>query len=115
MCDAERQVAELIERWLCWLRAMSVEPTPAIRMDFLVRHSATGLAEVHSLELTELGFSLLGWENGPPLVVGALVESCFEDTGPQEEEKPLLRAFRDRARLPAGVDASAKHSGSRHD
>mmetsp|Transcript_22520 Transcript_22520/g.50905 ORF Transcript_22520/g.50905 Transcript_22520/m.50905 type:complete len:108 (-) Transcript_22520:543-866(-) len=96
MQDAERQVAELVARWLRWLTAMSSDSVPAIRMDFLVRRSGAGRAEVHSLELTELGFSLLGWHGGPHIILDALLESCFDDTGPTDEEASALRAFRAR-------------------
>ena len=129
-------------RWLRWLTAMSSDSVPAIRMDFLVRRSGAGRAEVHSLELTELGFSLLGstalshhssftpqlfhppdsihwtasigqhpldsippdpaahfilrWHAGPHIILDALLESCFDDTGPTDEEASALSAFRAR-------------------
>ena len=52
---------------------------------------------MHTLELTELGFSMLGWDDGPRLVFGALLESCFEDVGPSEAEAERLRLFRSSA------------------
>ena len=47
---------------LSWLRCVASGhgAPPAIRMDFLVHRAAPGRATVHTLELTELGFSLLG-------------------------------------------------------
>ena len=96
MEDAERQVSELVARWLRWLRTLCTEEIPALRMDFLVRRVAAGRAEVHSLELTECGFSLLGWEDGPRQVLGALLASCFEDTGPTAAESAMLSAFHER-------------------
>ena len=59
-------------------------------MDILVKRTATGIAEVFTLELTELGFSMLTWPQGPPIVFGALLESCFDDTGPVPEEAACL-------------------------
>ena len=96
MLDAETQVAGLVSCWLRWLRAMSSDPVPAIRMDFLVHHLAVGEVQVHSLELTELGFSLLGWRAGPQVVMEALVASCFDDTESTVEEGAALSAFQQR-------------------
>ena len=69
-----------------------------------IRMWRPGRAEVHTLELTELGFSMLGWDEGPRLVFGALLESCFEDVGPSEAEAERLRLFRSSA-PPANGDA----------
>ena len=55
-----------------------VYPVPALRIDFLVRHAGEGHAEVSSLELTEVGFCMLGWRDGPRAVMAALVESCLD-------------------------------------
>ena len=57
-----------------------------VRMDILVKRTGKGAAEVFTLELTELGFSMLTWPAGPPVVFGALLESCFADTGATPEE-----------------------------
>ena len=94
MGKAERKVHALVARWLVWLRCRSCEMPPAMRMDFLIRRTAPGDVDVHTLELTELGFSMLGWDDGPKLVFGALLESCFEDTGPSDAEAERLRLFR---------------------
>ena len=55
-------------------------------MDVLVRRTGPGAAEVFTLELTELGFSMLTWPAGPEVVFTALLASCFEDTGPSPLE-----------------------------
>mgnify|MGYP004236308357 CR=1 FL=1 len=34
------------------------------------------------------------WADGPQLVFGALLESCFDDVGPTETEAERLRLFR---------------------
>ena len=36
---------------------------------------------------------LLSWARGPPIVFGALMESCFDDTGASAEEAEKMRAF----------------------
>ena len=92
---AEARVRALVARWLAWFDcacAGARGAPPAVRMDFLVRRVAPGRARVHTLELTELGFSLLGWKEGPRVVLGAVLESCFDDTGATREEARLLRA-----------------------
>ena len=33
------------------------------------------------LEMTEAGFSMWGWDDGPPLVFGAIVASCLGERG----------------------------------
>ena len=62
-------------------------------MDVLVRRVRQGAAEVFTLELTELGFSLLGWEEGPHVVLCAVLESCFDDVGATPEEGPFNAAL----------------------
>ena len=47
--------------WLTWLRCQSAEALPAVRMDMLIKRTAPGAAEVFTLEITELGFSMLAW------------------------------------------------------
>ena len=65
MDDAERRATRLVTLWLTWLRCRTAEAVPAIRVDLLVKRAAPGKAEVHTLELTEMGFSLLAWPEGP--------------------------------------------------
>lgn len=184
----------LVARWLVWLRCRSCDAAPALRMDFLVKRTGPGQAEVNTLELTELGFSMLGcagiawalhvctlhvhvhrsmcahcmcaadtlrvhavcmpcvscayssfshtascentaytrhvqqacawwnaphacthgrtpppappaprlcgrWTDGPQLVFGALLESCFDDVGATEAEAERLRLFRSKMHL----------------
>ena len=60
MAAAERKVRVLVARWLVWLRCRSCDAPPALRMDFLVKRTGPGQAEVNTPELTELGFSMLG-------------------------------------------------------
>ena len=75
MDDAERKARRLVRLWHTWLRARNAEPTIAIRIDLLVHRSGVGRADVHTLELTEMGFSMLAWPEGPALVFNALIDS----------------------------------------
>ena len=90
MAMAEKKAAKLVRAWLAWMTTQSVEALPGVRMDILIRRTGPGKAEVFTLELTELGFSMLTWPKGPPIVFSALLKSCFEDTGPTDEEAKLL-------------------------
>eukprot|EP00315_Gephyrocapsa_oceanica_P012730 CAMPEP_0185286686 /NCGR_PEP_ID=MMETSP1363-20130426/2392_1 /TAXON_ID=38817 /ORGANISM="Gephyrocapsa oceanica, Strain RCC1303" /LENGTH=565 /DNA_ID=CAMNT_0027882495 /DNA_START=12 /DNA_END=1709 /DNA_ORIENTATION=+ len=91
MAHAERRIARLIQHWMVWLRCKCASaPIPALRIDCLVKRVAPGRAEVHTLELTELGFSMLSWADGPRAVFSAVLASMFDDIGPTEEESTLL-------------------------
>ena len=57
--------------WLLWLRALATEVPPTLRIDLLLTRAGPGRAQLHTLELTEAGFSLLGWRGGPAKVTGA--------------------------------------------
>ena len=94
MTKAEKRVRSLIARWLVWLRCQSSEPTPCIRMDLLVSRAGPGRSEVHTLELTEMGFSMLAWPDGPRVVFNALVESFFNDVEHTAADESLLAAAR---------------------
>ena len=96
---AEETARTLVARWGRWMRSVSSEAAPAVRMDFLVAHSGAGRADVHSLELTELGFCMLGWKEGPRAVMSALLESCLE----LDRLPPTLEAAVRRTSGPAPV------------
>lgn len=93
MVHAEEQARALVSTWLLWLRAIATEVPPTIRIDLLLTRAGPGRAELHTLELTEAGFSLLGWRGGPPAVMGALLDACFQDVGPTAAEAALLDAY----------------------
>lgn len=85
LADAEQQCEELIGRWLQWFQAQSHELPIVIRFDILAKRLGPGRAAVTTGELTELGGCFLGWPNGPAVVMGAMLRSCFRDpvmTGP---------------------------------
>ena len=80
MVDAERVAL----RWIDWLSAAACcEAVPAIRIDFLViKPGACGkdnACRVRTLELTEMGFSMLGWDEGPTVVFPALAEELASE------------------------------------
>jgi len=82
--DAERQCRELAGHWLDWLQAQSCEMPPAIRVDFFaVRTENQGCAEVWTLELCELGFSMLAHKSLPGKVFAAMLRGCLR--GPARE------------------------------
>ena len=90
MAAAEKKAAKLANAWLVWMAAQSVEALPAVRMDILIKRTGPGQAEVFTLELTEMGFSMLGVPKLPALVFGALLNSCFDDVGPTPDEVKRL-------------------------
>jgi hypothetical protein len=79
LADAEQQAEELIVRWLNWLQAQTAELPVVVRFDILARRLGPGKAEIKTGELTELGGCFLGWPNGPSVVMGAMLRSCFKD------------------------------------
>jgi len=124
MEDAERKASRLVRQWLTWLRCRSAEPTTAIRIDILTTRAGPGRAEVHTLELTEMGFSMLAWPEGPQLVFNALVDSFFSDLEPTAADLAILSdrsvarstggKGRDRSPLGAAVDRTeAKGKGGK--
>ena len=64
MVMAEKKAAKLASAWLAWFHTQSVESLPGVRMDILVKRTAPGCAETFTLELTEMGFSMLAWPEG---------------------------------------------------
>ena len=128
-----KQARALVATWLLWLRALATEVPPTLRIDLLLSRAGPGRAELHTLELTEAGFSLLGWRGGPaqvtgatstlspvhlhfispipphisPIsaqVMGALLDACFQDSGPSAEEAATLAAFHARQPAAAGPE-----------
>jgi len=82
--DAERQCRELSGHWLDWFQAQSCEVPVAIRADFFAGRTAKqGCAEVWSLELCELGFSMLAHKSLPGKVFAAMLDGCLK--GPAHE------------------------------
>ena len=51
---------------------LATEVPPTLRVDLLLTRAGPGRAELHTLELSEAGCSLLGWRGGPAQVMGAV-------------------------------------------
>lgn len=79
--SGERQCCELTNHWLAWCQAQLAEMPPAIRFDyFVVRGAQAGQAAVWTLEICELGFSMLGEKKLPSKVFNAMLRSCLGDS-----------------------------------
>ena len=74
MNDAEQQAEQLARRWTAWARGLHPN-IPAFRLDLLCGRTAPGSACVSTLELTEAGFSMWGWEEGAKIVFGAIADN----------------------------------------
>lgn len=78
LIDGERQCREITAQWLIWVEAQISEPPPAIRFDYFIGRSAQpGKAVVWTLEICELGFSMLGAKDLPVKVFRAVLRSCL--------------------------------------
>jgi hypothetical protein len=77
--DGHRQCREITNHWLAWVRTQLCELPPAIRFDYFVGRTAgtPGSATVWTLEICELGFSMLGDEELPNKVFNAVFRSCM--------------------------------------
>eukprot|EP00438_Fugacium_kawagutii_P015416 Skav221548 [mRNA] locus=scaffold1376:26409:42408:- [translate_table: standard] len=84
--DGERQCrrvghGEITAHWMEWVNAQTCQTPPGIRFDYFVgRTSEPGKAVVRTLEICELGFSMLGKKAGlPKKVFSAMLRACLED------------------------------------
>lgn len=85
--DGDRQCREVTKHWLVWLEAQASEMPRAIRFDYFVGRAAKGRAFVWTLEICELGFSMLGEPNLPNKVFEAMLRGCL-DKPPLERSDP---------------------------
>eukprot|EP00927_Polykrikos_kofoidii_P019899 TRINITY_DN19331_c0_g1_i1.p1 TRINITY_DN19331_c0_g1~~TRINITY_DN19331_c0_g1_i1.p1 ORF type:complete len:580 (-),score=89.20 TRINITY_DN19331_c0_g1_i1:59-1798(-) len=76
--EGEQQCQELTEHWLAWLQTQSCEVPSAVRFDYFVSRDGKrrGKAVVWTLEICELGFSMLGHQHLPQKVFAAMLRSC---------------------------------------
>lgn len=81
--DGEQQCRELTALWITWCQGQLCEMPPAIRFDYFVGRvpGSAGKASVWTLEICELGFSMLGDKKLPAKVFGAMLRSCLSGTG----------------------------------
>jgi len=77
--DGERQCEKVTAHWLSWVRSQVCDMPPAIRFDYFVgrKPGKRGEAVVWTLEICELGFSMLGAEDLPSKVFAAMLRSCL--------------------------------------
>ncbi len=83
LAAAEADAEALVPRLLAALHTVCAEPVPAIRLDFLLEQlpSGTEKGRASTLEITEAGFSMCFWEEGPALVFDAIVRACLHGEG----------------------------------
>jgi len=76
--DGERQCREATKHWMAWIRAQICEVPPAVRFDYFIGRTAEkGKAFMWTLEICELGFSMLGEPDLPKKVFQAMLNSCM--------------------------------------
>jgi hypothetical protein len=85
LASAEADAEALVPRLLAALHGVCAAPIPAVRLDFLLeRLPGAGRGRASTLEITEAGFSMCFWEEGPSVVFGAIVRACV--IGVSEED-----------------------------
>mmetsp|Transcript_63435 Transcript_63435/g.137326 ORF Transcript_63435/g.137326 Transcript_63435/m.137326 type:complete len:691 (+) Transcript_63435:53-2125(+) len=86
--DGERQAREITQHWMSWVQAQTCQMPPAIRYDYFIGRQAgkTGKAFVWTLEICELGFSMLGEKTLPKKVFTAMLRNCMSGCGMELKE-----------------------------
>ena len=81
LTSAEADAEALVPRLLAALHGVCAAPIPAVRLDFLLEQlPGTGRGRASTLEITEAGFSMCFWEEGPSVVFDAIVRACVHGT-----------------------------------
>jgi len=77
--DGERQCREVTQHWLTWVQSQICDLPPAIRFDYFVGRTPgkAGSATIWTLEICELGFSMLGDKDLPDKVFAAMLRSML--------------------------------------
>jgi len=85
--DGEKQCKVITKHWLSWLRAQACEAPPAIRFDYFIgrKPGCAGQANVWTLEICELGFSMLGDRKLPPKVFKSMLRHCVASLGSEDD------------------------------
>jgi len=108
LADGERQCREISERWMLWVQGQTCEMPPAIRFDYFVgRSKQAGQATVWTLEICELGFSMLGDRALPAKVFAAMLRSCLGDIVGEDPQPPAVA-------VALGASASQQQEGASH-
>eukprot|EP00929_Paragymnodinium_shiwhaense_P001707 TRINITY_DN101938_c0_g1_i1.p1 TRINITY_DN101938_c0_g1~~TRINITY_DN101938_c0_g1_i1.p1 ORF type:complete len:713 (-),score=169.48 TRINITY_DN101938_c0_g1_i1:187-2325(-) len=79
LADGEAQCRIITNHWLSWVRTQACDVPPAIRFDYFVGRNGPGKATVWTLEICELGFSMLGQEELPNKVFPAMMRACMDE------------------------------------
>jgi hypothetical protein len=106
--DGVRQCEEITNHWLAWIRCQICELPPAIRFDYFVGRTPgkPNSSTVWTLEICELGFSMLGDEELPQKVFNAMLRSCL-GTQLVEQAVPNSTAAGQKGRKAAGYGGKA--------
>merc|ERR1712187_118818 len=76
--DGIRQCTEITHHWLEWIQAQTCQTPSAVRFDYFVgRTKEAGRAVVWTLEICELGFSMLAHKQLPSKVFEAMLQDCL--------------------------------------
>jgi len=113
--DGERQCREITAHWMNWVRMQTCQTPPGIRFDYFVgRTNEPGKAIVRTLEICELGFSMLGKKGLPKKVFSAMLAACLEDDiSPDIEDLPeAAGAVEESAESEAPEDALEENGSS---
>jgi len=71
---AHARAEEVANFLIGWLLTMHPEPVPMIRMDFMLKRTGPGKAQVLFGEFCEMGACCLKWEEGPPRIWRAALD-----------------------------------------
>lgn len=78
LANGEQQCRKCIAHWMHWVWAQTSEVPPGIRFDFFIARGAKeGEASIWTLEICELGFSMLGEDRLPMKVFSAMLRSML--------------------------------------
>lgn len=76
--SARKQAIETSQFLIAWLLLNNAEPVPYIRLDFMLLRLGPGKARVIFGEYCEMGACSLGWEEGPPTLWKAALDSALK-------------------------------------
>lgn len=110
--DGERQCREIVDHWMVWVQSQLCGLPPAIRFDFFCGRDREqpGKAVVWTLEICELGFSMLGEKTLPNKVFAAMLRQCVGN--PAMNFVPSKRTASAGAIPPPSISAVAATNGS---
>mmetsp|Transcript_103018 Transcript_103018/g.183008 ORF Transcript_103018/g.183008 Transcript_103018/m.183008 type:complete len:685 (-) Transcript_103018:71-2125(-) len=111
--DGERQCRKITAHWMNWVHSQTCQTPPGIRFDYFVgRSGQPGKATVRTLEICELGFSMLGEEELPDKVFRAMLRSCLGGKLPDSQEAPKSSASASKTKSPSKSEAPAPNPAS---